>query len=433
MATVVVAIVVWPKKYRSEGKLFIRPSVQNAAIDPTVTNDQAISMNESRELEINSIVEILSSRAMAEQVVNAIGSETILGKSGNAAEVDSGESSRKKHEAAIRKLTRSLVIASPKESRIIDVSCDTQSAELAQQIVKSLMDCYLEEHVRINRTDGSLDFFRQQADLLKEKFRNATADLRDEKNRIGVGSIEGQRTILQGKIIQIESQLITIRNQVAATTAKVTHLAASIENLPDVMLTQEVSGLPNNAADQIKQEVALLRVRQQDLLSKYTEQHPLAISIANQVQELENILADQEPHRTQSTTATNPNRQKLELDLLTEQALLASLAASVSKLNEERGLALGQMKQLNFDEVHMLELQQQVELARANFRKYADKLEQGRIHHELETKRISNVKIVQAASLQSLPVSPRRTLMLAIGLIAASVGAYGVAMLFASQ
>ncbi len=53
-----------PKEYRSEGLLFVRIGRENATLDPTATLGQSatITVPQSRENEINSVVEILQSR-----------------------------------------------------------------------------------------------------------------------------------------------------------------------------------------------------------------------------------------------------------------------------------------------------------------------------------------------------------------------------------
>ena len=73
------AVLVWnvmgPKKYRSEGKLLVRLGRENSTLDPTVTlgHDQVLSVPPFRDNEINSLVEVLNSHALAEKVVDALG------------------------------------------------------------------------------------------------------------------------------------------------------------------------------------------------------------------------------------------------------------------------------------------------------------------------------------------------------------------------
>ena len=47
---------VWPRTYRSEAKLLVRLGPETVGLDPTITVGQTVSVQESREGEINSIV-----------------------------------------------------------------------------------------------------------------------------------------------------------------------------------------------------------------------------------------------------------------------------------------------------------------------------------------------------------------------------------------
>ena len=74
-SAVAVATFLWPKTYRSEGKLLVRLGRENATLDPTATlgQESVVAVPISRDSEINSVVEILQSRSMLEKVVDALG------------------------------------------------------------------------------------------------------------------------------------------------------------------------------------------------------------------------------------------------------------------------------------------------------------------------------------------------------------------------
>ena len=73
------AILLYPKKYTSEAKLFVRVGRGSASLDPSVVG-KTISIQESRESEMNSIVDMLGSRGLAEKVVDKIGADRVLKK-----------------------------------------------------------------------------------------------------------------------------------------------------------------------------------------------------------------------------------------------------------------------------------------------------------------------------------------------------------------
>ena len=88
VAGTVLVTLLWPKEYRSTGKLFVRLGRENATLDATATlgENPIVAVPPSRENEINSVVEILQSRALLEKVVDALGPAFVLnlGQEGSA-------------------------------------------------------------------------------------------------------------------------------------------------------------------------------------------------------------------------------------------------------------------------------------------------------------------------------------------------------------
>src|SRR5436309_4565615 len=76
-----VATILMPRAYRSQARLLLRLGRENTTLDPTVTLGQqpVFSVPFTRELEINTSLDILTSRGLAEQVIEAMGPAVVLG------------------------------------------------------------------------------------------------------------------------------------------------------------------------------------------------------------------------------------------------------------------------------------------------------------------------------------------------------------------
>src|SRR4051812_49788613 len=73
----VVGTLLMPRTYYSEARLFVRFGRENQ-VDPTASGGQMVSLYESRESEINSLIEILKSRAICDRVVSELGPGFVL-------------------------------------------------------------------------------------------------------------------------------------------------------------------------------------------------------------------------------------------------------------------------------------------------------------------------------------------------------------------
>ncbi len=104
-----------------------------------------------------------------------------------------------------------------------------------------------------------------------------------------------------------------------------------------------------------------------------------------------------------------------------------SLNAKQASLAAQKGALLKSLNELNENEIQLASLKQEIDLCEATYETYSEKFEQARIDQELELDRISNVNIVQPASLLLQPVSPNKTVLLSLGILVAllTAGSYG--------
>ena len=66
------------RTFRSEAKLFVRMGRESVTLDPTATMGQVVAAADSRESEVNAVAELLSSRTLAEKIVDQFGPTVIL-------------------------------------------------------------------------------------------------------------------------------------------------------------------------------------------------------------------------------------------------------------------------------------------------------------------------------------------------------------------
>jgi uncharacterized protein involved in exopolysaccharide biosynthesis len=404
MLIVVAALVVCPRKYASEAWLFVRLGRESVTLDPTVTTGSVVSLNVTRESEINSIIHVMSSRQIAEKVVEKV-------------RLDPPPKDEAEREQGIDRLMKNIKIWSPRQTNVIGVSYRSRTAQRSHEVVSALVETYLEEHLRLNSTPGSHQFFRQQADLLKQELDEASAALRDAKNRFHLASVEGRREALQREISTVESRILETEAGLAASDAKIQVLRSALKDLPEAFV--RAFALADRSAAAMREELYALQTREQELLAKYTEDHPAVVAVRKQVREAERILKDEQPDRLQATAAA----------VLTEQTIYESLRARAETLDGQLTRLRGQLHQLNGQEVEIGELERRVEMAEKNYLTYVSSLEQTRVDQAIKSQQISNINIVQPATLVHKPVSPKPVLTLALALLVATCGGLGVIML----
>ena len=446
LVTLAVAVATWlsPDIYRSEARLMLRLGRENATLDPTAAGGQTVAISHTRRDEINSELEIFRNRETVERIVDALTPEAILNhhraKASPPAPNALGRSIRKvaafagkkvlpARDEAILEIVRNLKISSPKESNIIAVAFEAEDPLLAREVVSRLIDLYHEKHMAVNRTAGSSSFFAEQTDRLRAQLDRTREELRRLKNDARVGSIEEEQRIVSARIDTLRKELEVTEVAILAARARVRELENAVEAIPPTQVLQETTGIPNTAADGMRARLFDLQMREQDALSRYTESNRQVVEMRRQIGEAKALL-DQEPQaRSQVSKGLNTTYQQMEINLLTAKAELSSSTARAAPLRVQHATARSELTRLNDAELRIRLLERELGIQEGNYRKYLDSFEQARIDTALRDEKISNVSVVEPATVPIEPVRPRRGLTLAIGLFLGLVGAVGLAFL----
>jgi uncharacterized protein involved in exopolysaccharide biosynthesis len=433
MAGAVIATLLWPRAYASQAKLLVRLGRENVTLDPTATIGQApaVVVPPSRENEINSVIEAVRSRALLEQVVDALGPEAILGEgpAGEGGPTDSSPEAKARRARAATRLGRLLQVEAVKKSNVIAITYEGPTPELAQAVVTKLVELSLDYHLLLNRAPRAPQFLADQAERLRKELAASEARLKELKDRTGLVAPEGQRQGLVTRLARLEDELLQAEAARAAGEAEVSLLRKQLAALPATEVTARTRGLPNQAADAMRAQIFALEVEESKLLARYPAQGPEVKLVRKQIAAAKAVLAREEAAREQVTVGPSRAREEARLALLKQEATLASLKARAEALRGQMQKGRDAARALNEGLLAVTRQEREVKLQESLYQKYAESLEQARIDKALTQERISNISIVQPATYELEPARPRKGLILGCGLVLAVLGSLGVALL----
>ncbi len=299
------AVLVWnvmgPKKYRSEGKLLVRLGRENSTLDPTVTlgHDQVLSVPTFRDNEINSLVEVLNSHALAEKVVDALGPQLILNSaerpasdvssapSQNAAESTKSTQTQKSTEPdksgeqtnwkevllssvmnpetdarqqAIRRLMNNLDAASIPRSNVIRVTYQAASPQVSQAILGKVMELFLAEHVRLQRPAGGEGFLEKQTAGMLADLQRTDEAIRSLKSETGIISPEGRGTILDKRVGTWEDESLQTADELAVAEATAERLREKLAATPPTEIANETQGIADEGTNRMRDRFYALQI-----------------------------------------------------------------------------------------------------------------------------------------------------------------------------
>jgi uncharacterized protein involved in exopolysaccharide biosynthesis len=447
-----------PRAYQSDAKLFIRLGRESVTLDPIASSGQVISVSQSFANQVNSEIEILKSREVARQVIDNIGLEVfdrssshyqgrersaldsirqgfqtvvafpkkVVGnimrppdQSGTADEATS------KYEKQVLTVTQSLEAEAVEDSNIIAISYKAWDPKLARDVLQEIINVFLHKHLEIHRSPGSFKFFQEQTNQLQADLVRTEKELKELKNEVGLVSFEEQRTILSDQVGALQTELGSVLSSVASSKARIEDLTAQLAELPEKVVTTEIIGSPDSAAEEMHKRISELKLSEQELLSTYTETSIPVQEVRRQIREAQNLLQQIQQNR-QVTMGTSVTHQELKVALLLERGNHASLQAKAASLRGQLDQTRQELQRLNEVETRLVQLQRKKNLYEQNYAKYAESLEQTRIDQALETRKISNVSIAQAPAVPLEPVSPKTGLNIGLGLFFGIFGGLGM-------
>jgi uncharacterized protein involved in exopolysaccharide biosynthesis len=190
----------------------------------------------------------------------------------------------------------------------------------------------------------------------------------------------------------------------------------------------EKKSVPNQGADLLRQQLYALQVKVMELQAKYKETHPLLVAAKEQLAQAKQEMARQVGQRTETTDNINTIYRDLSLELNREQGITAGLKARQAELASQKQSVIASLRALNAQEIKIDQLARQADLARDKYMQYSRKLEEARIDNALENENISNVSIVQSATLAEKPISPSKPLVVIATFMLAIAGTVGLVL-----
>ena len=442
-------ILIWPREYRSEAKLWIKIGRENSRLDPTVSTGETISIQENdREDEIKSVIDIMGSRGVIEGTVDLLGPKVVLGDEplpgddeapkknalmqtfkktfGSALKIVKQIDPISDREEAIQEIIEHMEVGAERKSNVVSIKYDTKSPELAQAIVESMINQYKVTHARIHTTEGSRNFFGGQLGQLQQRVENTSEALRESKDKLGLASVEGHRSMLESQMSSIAAARLDVTRRLAEATASAIELKAQLKVHPEQIMSLEKQ-IPNTGRDLIREQLYALQVQRMELESTLSGDNPRLRAIKKQEAQAQKSLSSQTSKaRKELTRSINSVHQDLALQLSQVESTKRGLDATLKSLEKQNSEIHADVNALNKSDVEIRQRERDVELAVNNYMGYAENMEDARVDEELNDNAFSNISIAQPATLEEKPISPSKLIVGILGLGAMLFGSLAI-------
>ena len=439
VTTVVIGTLLVKPKYEATAQILVKLGRESVFIPTTGAAGPVISFD--REERINSEIEILRSRALAEKVIAVLGPTALypelkedepgllgrlIGRADTDASIDEKQALR--FETAIETFQKALEVEGIKKSNVVQISFKHENPQMAALVVNKLVDSYLDHHVSVHKASKSVKFFQDQSQLLKAKMEQSEEELKSLKKQYNVSSLEEERTLLLQQAAALHAELNTTLSQKVEAEKRIGQLRQQLASMPKTVSQGEVSDQNPYLINTLEARLVELQLEEKKLLAKYMDQSRPVTNVREEIRIVRQKLAEQEGKRYgRKSTGLNPTYQNLQQLLYQNEAELNAIKAKAVTQQVHLTAYQGQLDQLNQIEVELNQLQQQVDVNRENYRLYLTKFEESRISEAMDSEKITNVSLIEPAHSPLKPVSPKKMLNLILAIFLGAFGGLGLA------
>lgn len=402
-------VALMPPKYEASTRVYL-----NA--DPVLTpllRGLAVDDNPARQVDY--IQRTLLSRANLKQINKLSNYDLKLG----------GNPSQSSQENSLQELARNVVLKQQTEN-LITIGFSGQDPILARDVVQALLTVFSENAAGLNRNqmDNAKRFLDQEiksyeeqlkaAERRRAEFRQKYADLlpnydgtlsRLDAGRSHIAQLEFDAADARSRRDSLQKDLDTIPKSVSVDAAG-----------PQVVVAGQPIGY--------RARLDAARAKLDELLMRFTEQHPDVIATQKQIRELEAKAAKEHDNPTaRKSDVANPTYEQVKLKLIEAEGALVAVERRLKLAHDEQALLEERAAKTPGIQAQAEDLDRDYNIKKRNFEELVQRREQTVIGEAADTKANKiEFRVIDPPQVPLAPVAPNRP-MLFSGVLVVAIGA----------
>jgi uncharacterized protein involved in exopolysaccharide biosynthesis len=396
-----------PRRYVSQMDILVQNKRGDEQITPSRINGE-ITINGVTEEQINSEIQLLTSRSLANEVVTPGWN--------SQSEATTTPAQLQAHDKAISNFEKHLSVSMVRKSNVIQVSYVASDSKTATDTLNRLLAAFLKKQQDIAQPPGTSEFFAQKAATYKQQLDQAQQQLAAYQQQNDIVSLPDSEQALNRQINDAQTDLRATDAQISElsqqTTSEVQHLKA----IPSRQTTQ-VRTIPNDySVERLNTMLAELENQRTALLTKFTENDRLVQQVNNQIADTKAALQKAQQMTSQEhDTDVNPVWQSVTGAIIQNETETKALKGKRAALAKQIASMQGQLSGVEGSTVDFNTLRQNVADLQNNYQLYVEKRDEAQIADEMNANRLLNVAVLQNPTFSVTPYSPKPVIDAVLG------------------
>jgi polysaccharide biosynthesis protein PslE len=301
-------------------------------------------------------------------------------------------------------------------SSVMELTFTWDDPQVAQAVLKSWVEQYGVERARTLGRVNLYAFYEQEVKDTQANILSHKQQIQKLLDQLGAVSINQRLADTAQGLNDLRTERNNTDRSIASTKAGIDKIQEQINKQTRLISSGKELAL-NPTRQDLQNRINTKEVERQELLRSFKETAPPVKALDNEIKNLK-ALWNGETATVQRTENIAPNPLFTRL-----QNILNDQQASYTRLLVQKQQLDGQLAQFEKDREQALgleptlsRLQNELNAEEKNFILYSDSLEKARIDRELDNKQISNIAVVENATLNPSRVFPKSLLMLLLAL-----------------
>jgi uncharacterized protein involved in exopolysaccharide biosynthesis len=285
-------------------------------------------------------------------------------------------------------LEKSFEVSHAAGSTVMDISFTWGDPKIAQAVVKDWVETYINERTQALGRKSLYAFYEGQVSNSATEIKSYKEQILTHLNQIGAASITDRLEDLSERINVLRGEVTTVR-QIALNPQQ-----------------QDLRRLLNQKL-----------LEKADMMRTYTDNAPPVKALDASIRAMQAQVAN-ESNTVQSSENRAPNTLEIHLQrvLLDESSNNLALRTQLTQQQKQLANLEAQRKQALEIEPELTRLARELSATERNYALYVDNLEKSRIDRELDNSQISNIAVIEEATLNPGRIFPKTLVMLVLAL-----------------
>jgi uncharacterized protein involved in exopolysaccharide biosynthesis len=237
--------------YTSRMTVLVNRERLDPLMTPEATTQLVTTGTPITEEEINSEVELLSSRDVLEKVAIANGLDQPAKGWSLGSVLHPNQTREDRIARAVKNLAKAIKVEVVTKTNLIQVKYSSSDPQLAYGVLKSLGEFYTEKHVAVHRPAGSYEFFARETQRYHDALQQAEANLRELESRKQIAAPDAQETNLAVQVATSVGLMHAAEQSLAADNERMKNDREQMSKTPQRSPTAQTSAAADKLLDQL--------------------------------------------------------------------------------------------------------------------------------------------------------------------------------------